>query len=73
MQGWASFENHWTGTKVHIKPENVAAVSQTGPSAVELHTTGGGIVTVKGTAETVLAAIEAAGGKKPGRKEMETR
>jgi hypothetical protein len=72
MQGWASFENHWTGARVHVRPDNVAAVSQTGPNAVEIHTTGGGLVTVKGTADTVFAAIEAAG-KKPGRKDMETR
>lgn len=73
MNGWASFENYWTGAKVHIKPESVAAVSQTGPHAVEIHTTGGGIVTVKGTADSVSAAIEAANGKKAVKKDLETR
>lgn len=75
MNGWAIFENHWTGARVHVKLDTVAAVSQleTGPDAVEIYTAGGATLTVKGTAEQVIAQIEATTGKKAVKKELETR
>jgi hypothetical protein len=75
MNGWAIFENHWTGAKVHVKLDTVAAVSQleTGPDAVEIHTSGGATLTVKGTADQVIEQIETATGKKAIKKELETR
>lgn len=68
---WLKFTNAFTGYPVHIRGEQVAAVTRTGEAETLVELASGGKVTVRETVAEVLEAVEPKPAAK--KREIETR